>query len=108
MNEAEAWEYLAERWDKASPYTEEVPYVAVIVDHHSSFGLCYSVVMLDRKKVVDAHTFLEMWVRMGEHLPPSRHTDPVMFGYCWSFTKRGARARARFCRKMAKIAGQEA
>lgn len=98
MTEAQAWSYLARRWDKATFHTPGSTCVEVTIMSQQQYGLCGSVSTLNLTQKVTNETWLTMFQRMQKYKP----RDAFM-GYWWPCNKAGAKSRAAFCRKMVKL-----
>lgn len=100
FTESEAWTYLAKLWSKSvlrGPY--HLHYV-VDIGGDTAAGLCSCVLLLEfNRRILRNPTATSMNRRIFSHknyVAPYKHIWPTK-------TKRGAIARANFCRKMAKV-----
>lgn len=87
--ERQAWLYLARLWDK--PNRDVNGRHFIFEQHYFVFGLCNSIFRMRNMGAIDSDT----WRSMARRIP-GRGIDMQ-----WSLSKRGAAARARFCRKQA-------
>lgn len=92
MTESKAWGYLAKCWGKA--YKTEFVYYASIL---GVSGLCRSCQVLDDTGKISFKVKQSMICKIAKL--PNRN---LWSAYKWSFKRSGAKARANFCRKMAK------
>lgn len=98
MTKREAWLSLATAWDNAKPDKngEWCAAIGIWQDH----GLCGSIFSLQLPMRVSE----QMFAQMKKHWPKRiavRTKEGV--AWRWPFTKAGAKARAAFCRKMARL-----
>lgn len=99
LTESQAWAYLAKKWDgaKLATYGGDL-YVEIEPSWMECFGLCDCVhVLADHD-----HTSDETRDAMLATTQALRRGKGWRGKFAWSHTQRGARARAAFCRKMAK------
>jgi len=105
MSEREAWLYLAEQWDNAEPAHRKKR--DHIIFRHLFFcptGLCTAIDEVICADAISYRVGRNMRSRMAKHLPRKKRTGK---GHRWPTDKKGARSRAAFCRKMAKLCEKE-
>ena len=102
MTEREAWLYLARKWAR----TRKAHVTLRPADGGEACrGLCACACRLIHLGVVKRKVALGMLGRLHRRRPGKMADE----SYYWSLTIRGARARAAFCRRMAKeIANEDA
>jgi hypothetical protein len=97
MSESKAWEFLANAWDNAKPVYEEEKEYGVIINTHGIYRtcLCHCIRELYTYDLISESTNYSMRNKINS-LRTNRFSP-----FKWSFSKSGAKARAKFCRKMA-------
>lgn len=96
--ERAVWVWLAKKWDRPLLGDDGTPYITVVGRRVS--GLCAALVKVRISSEVIRD---RLWVRMNRHRPPSALPGE----YWWPLTKRGARSRAAFCRRMVREIDRE-
>lgn len=109
MTETQAWAYLAGRWAKARPYLK-IPgrwHTKVLGDFEQ--GLCGSLWALEDAGRISGEVWGAMLERVVRNGPPEIAPFSMVGGgrFRWPLTARGARSRAAFCRRMARLARKE-
>ena len=104
MTEAQAWRYLARRWDRPSEMEDYPHEYGVNLDPHLGLarGICVCIGDLVGAGRIAEGTAEAMGARMSLMKPEDAEA------YWWPHSRRGARSRAAFCRRMAKLAAKEA
>lgn len=93
-SDKQVWEYLARRWAQAV----KVNAACATIFGWKSRGLCQGLFRLrDFKKTREAESLIDLAQSVA------RERGLVPEGYWWPTTKRGARSRAAFCRRMARL-----
>lgn len=92
MSEYQAWMLLASKWDRTQRNGNACPSVAI--DGIIYFGLCECIYYSDPGSAL---TF-NMLNKIAMFAP-----KPTVTGYRWPRTAKGARGRAAFCRRMARM-----
>lgn len=103
MTKREAWLHLATAWDKAKPDHDFHKHYCARTGKLLDSGLCGSLMSMLSKSLISYDVFEEMNAALHKHWP--KKPAVVMFGakWRWPLTKAGAKARAKFCRKMARL-----
>lgn len=101
LSERRAWLYLAKKWDKAKPpkldgWEDDVEVVIRLNRFGEEIGLCDTIVRLPIScSVCDA---------MEDKVDRERRRlKKRRWAFLWPTTKAGAKKRAAFCRRMAKL-----
>ena len=97
MSEKAAWLYLAKRW--AKPLKDDKNEYYVHVNDVACYGLCSSIANPAHAGRIDYATSNRMSAVVDKQ--PRCRT-----GWCWSWSRRGAAARERFCRQQALRCGR--
>lgn len=103
-SEQQAWEYLACRWEVA-PEPRPLQWWSAVVLGARISALCPAIDYLRTRRKITLFVHRAMRIRMQAHQP--RAWLPGIGGIWWPPTRAGARARAAFCRKMARLARKE-
>ena len=110
ITEQEAWEYLEDVWTNHTINLERSVGALITVPKEyrrtyksvvSIEGLCASLDALRIFHIINHGTYLSMINRLESHKRYIREH------YLWPRNKRGARARALFCRKQATVVSKE-
>jgi hypothetical protein len=99
MNEADAWTYLAEAWMNAYRSRRRT---ATGPEHRRWYGLCAGVGYLRAQRWISRRTYQAMIRTLNDTTARSGRKDC----FAWPSTVEGARARALFCRRMARRAAR--
>lgn len=97
MNEAQAWTFLADKWDNASP-SGVLPIPLIDAAGYTSSCLCYSIMYLKFSEKIDSFAHLSMRDKIRAY-----GNSINGFGYYWPRNMEGAKQRAEFCRKQAEL-----
>ncbi len=92
MTEREAWLFLADKWDNVEG--DEHPRY-VVVNGYEAAGLCPCIDSLESADDITPPVAAFMLAK----IPKKRDSHDA----CWPFTEEGAKARAAFCRKQARL-----
>ena len=95
LTERRAWLLLAKEWDKAT----QACYGGSFQTPSGQYCLCFAVSHLYHSGPLSRTTRDDMHERLQKHRP-AYSRDEVFF---WPTDKTGAKKRAAFCRKMAKL-----
>lgn len=103
MTEKEAWLYLAKKWDEESYLgdTCEGFSAYVVIKDFRRPGLCHCLRGVRIEKFISQEMYSEMKRKLDSHGPEKKYGDT--FQYRWPLTMTGAKKRAAFCRRMAKL-----
>lgn len=94
LTERQAWLRLARAWDR--PVASEYGTMQAKVCKSRCVGLCSSIGELECSGKIST----DVELRMDERI----QAMPERFGpYCWPLDGRGARSRAAFCRRQARL-----
>lgn len=100
MDQRQAWRFLAKKWDKPDIVGSRRPVVKI----YSTFsdGICLSLKDLYFAAEIGPTLYYTMKNFMHKNKPKDfgQLYTPL---YWWSLDMEGAKERAKFCRKMAKI-----
>ena len=102
MSQRAAWVYLSRLWDAANQMPDAS--YCVIVRGFRQGGICPCVDSLYQCDLISYEAMRRMQYRLEKHLPKRKVSE---LDHRWSVGKRGAQARARFCRRMAKLCEKE-
>lgn len=98
MDQRQTWRYLAKKWDKPERFYGEC--IVHLYKDYNSFGLCNSLKCLYLDEQISSKVRESMRELMFKHRP---HNSRRFSTYWWRNDLTGAKQRAEFCRKMAKI-----
>lgn len=107
MCEAAAWRYLARRWDVAARPGRGFNVEVRLVGRVFAWGLCSALRHLEdrasgRRGALWYDTVRAMQMRLCDN------RGGIGVGYWWPNSRAGARLRAAYCRRMARLAEREA
>lgn len=92
MNEKEAWQLLATAFKAASRDSDGT--ITAKVNGHDAHGLCMGLQILAMSGLLENET---RWSMVDKITELAKKRKICQGDYLWSLTKRGAKARVKFC-----------